>query len=60
MVLCCFAEPSELMNAILIGSFVIVLTGAIDDIKPLRSGTKFLGQIFAASIIVFLWWVVVI
>ena len=48
-----FAEPSELMNAILIGSFIIVLTGAIDDIKPLRSGTKFLGQIAAASTIVF-------
>ena len=46
-----FAEPSELMNAILIGSFIIVIVGVIDDIKPLRSGTKFLGQFVAALII---------
>ena len=48
-----FGEPSTIMNAILIGSFVIVLTGVIDDIKPLNASTKFVGQLIAASIVVF-------
>ncbi len=48
-----FGEPSAIMNAILIGSFVIVLTGVIDDIKPLKPSTKFMGQVIAASIVVF-------
>ncbi len=48
-----FGEPSSTMNSILIGSFIIVMTGIIDDIKPLKSGTKFIGQLVAASIVVF-------
>jgi len=48
-----FGEPSELMNSILIGSFIIVMTGFIDDIKPIPAKYKFLGQIIAACIIVF-------
>ncbi|MEG0026310.1 MAG: MraY family glycosyltransferase [Bacilli bacterium] len=48
-----FGTPSAIMNSILIGSFIIVLTGVIDDIKPLRARTKFLGQIVAACIVVF-------
>ncbi|MDD2181424.1 MAG: MraY family glycosyltransferase [Bacilli bacterium] len=48
-----FGEPSEIMNAILIGSFVIVMTGVIDDIKPLNTSTKFIGQLIAASIVAF-------
>lgn len=48
-----YGEPSSIMNSILIGSFIIILTGVIDDIKPLKPSTKFLGQIIAASIVVF-------
>ena len=48
-----FGKPSEIMNAILIGSFIIVLTGVIDDIKPLKWSTKFIGQLISASVIVF-------
>lgn len=48
-----FGTPSAIMNSILIGSFIIVLVGVIDDIKPLKAGTKFLGQIAAACVVVF-------
>ena len=48
-----FGEPSNLMNSILIASFVIIITGFIDDIKPIPAKYKFLGQIVAACIIVF-------
>ena len=48
-----FSGPSGIMNSILIGSFIIVLVGVIDDIKPLPSKVKFLGQLAAALIIVF-------
>ena len=48
-----FGEPSSIMNSILIGSFVIVLTGVVDDIKPLRAKVKFGGQVLAALIVVF-------
>lgn len=48
-----FGEQSVRMNSILIGSFIIILTGIIDDIKPIRASYKMLGHIIAASIIVF-------
>lgn len=48
-----FGEPSSIMNAILIGSFIIVLTGVVDDIKSLKSSVKFIGQLAAALIVVF-------
>lgn len=48
-----FGKPSDIMNSILIGSFIIILVGVIDDIKPLRASTKLVGQIAAASIIAF-------
>ena len=48
-----FGEPSEIMNSILIGSFIVVLVGVVDDIKSLTSLTKFIGQLLAASIVVF-------
>ncbi len=48
-----FSEPSALMNSILISSFIIVLIGVIDDIKPLKASYKFIAQIVAACIIVF-------
>lgn len=48
-----FGQHSETMNSILIGSFIIVLTGVVDDIKPLKASTKFIGQLIAALIVVF-------
>ncbi len=48
-----FGTPSAIMNSILIGSFIIVLVGVIDDIKPLKPKTKFLGQLASACIVVF-------
>lgn len=48
-----FGVQSLQMNAILIGAFIIVLVGVIDDISPIGAKTKFLGQILAAAIILF-------
>ena len=48
-----FGEQSVRMNSILIGSFVVILTGIIDDINPIKATHKLLGHIIAAMIIVF-------
>lgn len=48
-----FGYNTNLMNSILIGSFIIVITGVIDDIKPLRASTKFIGQLASAMVLVF-------
>ena len=48
-----FGQSTIQMNSILIGSFIIVLTGMIDDIKPISAKAKLLGQIFASCVIVF-------
>jgi len=46
-----FGHQSIQMNSILIGSFIIVITGVIDDIKPIPAKYKFLGQLAGAAII---------
>ena len=48
-----FGTPSLKMNSILIGSFIIILTSIMDDIKEIKSWQKFLGHLVAASVIVF-------
>ena len=48
-----FGEHSAQMNSVLIGSFVIIITGMIDDICTLKPKHKLIGQIVAACIIVF-------
>ena len=48
-----FGEQSIRMNSILIGSFIMILTGIIDDISPIKAKYKMLGHLIAASIIVF-------
>ena len=48
-----FAKNTIQMNSILIGSFIIVLTGIIDDIKPISAKAKLFGQILASCVIVF-------
>ena len=48
-----FGVQSQQMNAILMGSFIIILCGIIDDIKPLDAKSQFLAQLIAACILVF-------
>ncbi len=48
-----FGVESIQMNAILIGSFIAILTGIIDDIKPIPARYKLIGQIVAAIVIPF-------
>ncbi len=47
-----FGEHTATMNSILIGSFVLLITGMIDDIKPLKATYKLVGQLIAALIVV--------
>ena len=48
-----FGEQTTQMNSILIGSFILLITGIIDDIKPLKARYKLIGQLIAALIVVF-------
>ena len=48
-----FGDMTKEMNSILIGSFIILLTGIIDDINPLEAKHKLIGEILSASSIVF-------
>lgn len=46
-----FCKSNELMNSIFIGSFIIVITGMIDDIKPLEPKIKLIGQTLSALVV---------
>ena len=46
-----FGTHSAQMNSILIASFIIILTGIVDDIVELKPGVKFGGQLISALII---------
>ena len=48
-----FGTMSIRMNSILIGSFIIIVTGIVDDINPIPAKIKFLFQIIAASVVAF-------
>ena len=48
-----FGQVTVKMLSILIGSFIILVTGIIDDIKPINAKSKMIGQILAAIIVVF-------
>lgn len=48
-----FCEPSNLMNSILIGAFIIVITGIVDDIKPVPAKIKLICQILAVLVVTF-------
>ena len=47
-----FAPKTDQMLAILMGSFLIIIVGIIDDISPLRPLWKLLGQVVASLIVV--------
>jgi UDP-GlcNAc:undecaprenyl-phosphate GlcNAc-1-phosphate transferase len=44
-----YARESTMMLSVLIGSFLIVICGMLDDISPIRARYKFIIQIVAAS-----------
>ena len=46
-----FGEHTAMMNSILIGSFILLITGIFDDIKPLKAKHKVIGQFLAALIV---------
>ena len=46
-----FGEMSLRMNAILIGSIIIIITGIVDDINPTPAKIKFLFQVIAAMVV---------
>ena len=48
-----YGSMSIKMNAILIGSFIIIIVGIFDDIKPMPAKIKFLFQVLAASVVAF-------
>ena len=48
-----FAPKNELMLSILIASFLIILLGIFDDIKPIKARYKIIIHILVAIIIVF-------
>ena len=48
-----FAKQTTEMISVLIGSFIIVLTGVVDDINPIKAKSKLIGQIAAALVITF-------
>ena len=47
-----FGFESVQMNSILIGSFVVIVLGIIDDIHSIPARYKFLGQLVAACVVV--------
>lgn len=47
-----YGEITTQMLSILIGSFIILLIGVFDDVKPIRARYKFLVQIIAALVVV--------
>ena len=47
-----FCKPTTQMISVLLGGFIIILTGVVDDIKPVPAKWKFLCQTIAASIMV--------
>lgn len=47
-----FGEVNTQMLSILIGGFILVITGMIDDIKPIKARYKLIVQIIAALLVV--------
>lgn len=47
-----YGTISTQMISVLIGGFIIILTGIVDDIKPLRARYKLFGQVVAACVVV--------
>lgn len=48
-----FAPQTTQMLSILIGGFILIITGILDDIKPLKAKEAIVGQIAAACVVTF-------
>jgi UDP-GlcNAc:undecaprenyl-phosphate GlcNAc-1-phosphate transferase len=48
-----FCEQTVIMNAILIGSFILIITGIIDSINSIKAKYQLIAQIAAAFVVVF-------
>ena len=48
-----YGEITSQMLSILIGSFILILVGIIDDINPIKARYKLIGQIISAAIVVY-------
>ena len=48
-----FCTPTPQMLSILIGSFIIILVGIVDDINPINPLPKFLAQVIAGIVVVY-------
>ena len=48
-----FAPVTTQIIPILIGAFIIILTGIIDDISPLKAREKLIGQVLSAFVVTF-------
>ena len=48
-----FAPQNTQMLSILIAAIIVIITGFIDDVKPLKAKEKLVGQIIAACIVTF-------
>lgn len=48
-----FCEQTVIMNAILIGSFILIITGIIDSINSIKARYQLIAQIAAAFVVVF-------
>ncbi len=46
-----FSQPSIEMISIIIGSCIIIVTGILDDIKPIPARYKLIGQVLAAAVV---------
>ena len=46
-----FAPVNTQIVPVMIGAFIIILTGIIDDINPLRAREKLIGQLIAALVV---------
>lgn len=47
-----FCSQTPQMISILIGSFILIIVGMVDDIKPIKPLPKFIGQVAAAIVVV--------
>lgn len=47
-----FCEPSTLMISVLIGGFILIITGMVDDINPIPAKIKFIFQFLAVLVVV--------
>lgn len=48
-----FSKQTIEMNSILIGSFLIIIAGIVDDINPIKAKYKWLIQLASAAVVVF-------